>query len=535
MKKILKYTKLISGTFLIGSLFLISCTDSFEKWNINPNEVTPDQMDRDNLKTGAYFVQMEKGVFIVGKDLGGEYQITEMLTGDVFASYIANITTYSYTTYHNDHYALYRDWYNAPFNNAYTNIMQPWKSIVDVTDENSPARALATIVKVLGMSRITDMYGPIPYIKFGTSTAVAYDAQKDVYYKFFEELNDAIGVLTTYSNNSSEKFMEEYDYIYEGNVAKWIKFANTLRLRLAMRVSFIDQAKAQVEATAAINNSYGLMASTDDSAFLKNKKLSFINPIWEVSESFEDMRMGATMDCYLNGYKDPRISQYFRPSAKDGSYHGVRNGLSSISKTNYGNAASGLNFERNSDMQWMDAAEAYFLLAEAKLRLSLGTETVKSYYEQGIRTSFLSKGVEAKYMDTYITDATSLPLALYTNPVTNANTNVGSSLSQITIAWDESADADVKLERIMTQKWIALYPDGQEAWSEMRRTGYPGFVRINSYANQTEVANNELISRLKFPTTEYSNNNQNTVAATSLLKGTDAAGTRLWWDTRRQQ
>ena len=203
MKRILKNTKLISGALLMGGILFTSCTDSFDKWNINPNEVTPDQIQQDNLNTGAYFVQMEKGVFIVGKDLGGEYQITQMLTGDIFASYIANVNTYSYTTYHNDHYALYKDWYDAPFKDAYTEIMQPWKAITDVTDEGSPTRAMATIVKVLGMNRITDMYGPIPYSKFGTDTQVSYDSQKDVYYQFFEELDHAISVLTSYKDRKS--------------------------------------------------------------------------------------------------------------------------------------------------------------------------------------------------------------------------------------------------------------------------------------------------------------------------------------------
>lgn len=532
MKRILKYTKLTGGTLLAGIILFSSCTDQFDKWNINPNEVTSEQMQQDNLNTGAYFTQMEKGVFIVGKDLGGEYQVTQMLTGDIFAGYIANINTYSYTTYHHDHYALYKDWYNAPFNDAYTYIMQPWKSIVDVTDEDSPARAMATIVKVLGMNRITDMYGPIPYSRFGTSTQVPYDSQKDVYYRFFEELDGAIKALTAYSDKNTARYMEQYDYIYSGNVNKWIKFANTLRLRLAIRISFVDKPKAETEATAAINHSYGLMTSADDSAILhQTTSFTFTNPIWEVSESFQDMRMGATMDCYLNGYKDPRIPRYFRPATKDGNYHGVRNGMTGISKDAYVAAASGLNFETNSNIQWMDAAEACFLLAEAKLRLGLGTETVRSYYEQGIRTSFSSKS--ASGADAYIANAVNLPLSTYTDPNTNRGTNVSSYLSQRTVAWEESASDEVKLERIMIQKWIALYPDGQEAWSEMRRTGYPGFVRINSYNYTTEVANNALISRLKFPTTEYSNNSENTQKAVSLLGGGDTAGTRLWWDTRR--
>lgn len=523
---------MISSVFFCGSLLFTSCTDQFEKWNTNPNEVTPDQLNQDNLNTGAYFTQMEKGVFIVGQDLGGEYQITEMLTGDIFASYIANINTYSYTSVHNSHYKLYQNWYNAPFADAYKYIMQPWKSIVDVTDESSPARAMATVIKVLGMSRITDMYGPVPYSKFGTSTEVAYDSQKDVYYKFFDELDQAIDVLTTYSENNTAAYMADYDYIYSGNTSKWIKFANTLRLRLAMRISFVDETKAKIEAAAAIDHSYGLMSSSDDSAILhQTSSFSFINPIWEVSESFQDMRMGATMDCYLNGYNDPRISCYFRTANNDGAYHGVRNGMSNLSKDSYVAAASGINIASDDNMQWMTASEAYFLLAEAALRLELGSESVQSYYEQGIRTSFSQW--EASGVDAYIANSDSLPLDKYQDPVSSyGGTTSASDLSQLSPAWDDDAGNEVKLERIMLQKWIALFPNGQEAWSEMRRTGYPGFIKIYSYSGVTEVSSGELISRLKFPTTEYSNNTENVNAAVLLLNGTDIAGTKLWWDVR---
>lgn len=528
MKQILKHT----GAVLVGGLLFAACTDNYEQWNTNPNEVTPEQMEQDNLKTGAYFSQMEKGVFIVGVDMGGEYQITETLGGDIFASYVANINSFSYTTYHNDHYALYYGWYNAAFNDAYTYIMQPWLSIQNNAEANTPIIALANIVKVLGMSRTTDMYGPIPYSKFGTDTQVPYDSQKDVYYQFFDELDEAITILDDYLDKNTGKYMEDYDYIYSGDMKKWIKLANTLRLRLAMRISYVDEAKATTEAEAAINQTYGLMTTTDDSAYLnQTTSLTYTNPIWEISESFNDIRMSATMDCYLNGYDDPRLARYFRTATDDGKYHGVRNGMESIDKEKYVAAASGLNYEKNSNLQWMDAAEAYFLMAEAKLRLGLGNKTVKEYYEEGVRTSFQSKG--ASGVEVYLEDSKKLPLENYTDPTTNRNTSVQSMLSQITVAWNESASTDKKMERIMLQKWIALFPDGQEAWSEMRRTGYPGFVRIASYSHTTEVKSNELISRLRFPTTEYSNNSQNTQAAVSLLGGDDTAGTRLWWDVKR--
>src|SRR3712207_882275 len=180
MKKITKNTITI-GCLLAGGLLFGACTAKFDNWNINPDEATKEDLSHDNLNTGAYFSQMESGVFVLGKDMGGEYQITQALEGDLFASYFAANKTWNYTAYNHDHYFLYAPWYNAPFNDAYERIMQPWKSIEEVTEPSSPQRAMATLIKVFGMSRITDMYGPIPYSKFGTGVKVAYDSQEQVY------------------------------------------------------------------------------------------------------------------------------------------------------------------------------------------------------------------------------------------------------------------------------------------------------------------------------------------------------------------
>lgn len=532
-QQILKYMKVWNGALLAGGLLLAACTDHYDSWNINPNEVTDEQMDRDNLRTGAYFTQMERGVFVIGEDKGGLFEETQMLTGDIFASYCAPIKVWDYAgAEDNDCYKLYRQWYNSPFNTAYTEVMQPWQSIVEYTEETSPARALATVVKVFGMSRITDKYGPIPYSKFGTGIQVAYDSQKDVYYRFFEELDNAIELLTGYNSRTSEPYMKRYDYIYEGNVGKWIKFANTLRLRLAMRISYVDEVKAVEEAKAAIEHPVGLMTSADDNAILKQSaSLSFMNEWWEAYKSFNDFRMSATMECYLVGLNDPRLKCYFEAAEKDGEYHGVRNGQTNRNQGTLKEAASSMNVELSDNVLWMDAAEAYFLLAEAKLRLNLGDKTVQEYYESGVRTSFSSKG--AKNADAYLDNDTDTPLQSYSAPTGGSTLNTSSMVSSLTVKWDDDASAREKLERIMVQKWIALFPDGQEAWSEMRRTGYPGIVTIANNKSGGEVASGELISRLKFPTTEYSDNSENTQAAVSLLNGADVAGTRLWWDVRR--
>ena len=122
-----------------------------------------------------------------------------------------------------------------------------------------------------------------------------------------------------------------------------------------------------------------------------------------------------------------------------------------------------MNVEQNDNIEWMGAAETYFLLAEAKLRLNLGDKTVQEYYEEGVRISFSSKG--ATGADTYLADDTNVPATSFVDPTTERSTDVSSMVSNLTVKWNDNATESKKLERIMVQKWIALFPDGQEAWS----------------------------------------------------------------------
>jgi hypothetical protein len=510
---------------------LSSCTNSFEDWNTNPNEVTPDEMLQDNLATGANYSTMQRGVFTVGKDNGGTYQITQMLTGDIFAGYFADLKgTYNIGNLHLDHYYMVSHWYNMPFAQANTRIMEPYRQICTFADENSVDRAMATVVRVFGMHRITDKYGPIIYSKFGTDVQAGYDSQEAIYKSFFEELDHAIEILGTYvDHNPGSTYMSSYDNVYYGDVARWVKFANTLRLRLAMRVSYVNKALATEQAKAAINESHGLMSSTSDDAYLhQGNGLTFTNSIWEVTQSWADLGMSATADCYLNGYNDPRLEKYYVKNS-EGAYRGARNGVVNPQSALLQTKVSAGNFNQGSDQPWMFSAEAYFLQAEAKLRLGVGNASVKDLYEQGVRASFATAG--AAGVDTYL-QSTALPLSSWENPQTDRSIDVSSMLSMVTPAFDESASEEKQLEQIITQKWIALYPDGQEAWSEIRRTGYPGWVRIDSYSNTSEVTENDIIRRLRFPSTEYTDNGANVTEAVRLLGGSDIAGTHLWWDAK---
>jgi hypothetical protein len=509
-------------------LTLFGCTGKFSDWNTNPYQATDEMMDHDNLRTGAFFVQMQKGIMICGKDKTGDYQITQNLAGDVYSGYMGACGLW-YSNSNNCTYALVDSWYKASFNEAYTDIMQPWSSIKTAAETKTPGVvAMATILKVEGMSRITDMYGPIPYSKFGSGALqVSYDSQKNVYYKFFDELDSAIVTLTDlYKGDNSVKLLSKYDFVYSGKVVNWIKFANTLKLRLAMRLAYVDPTKAQAEAESAVSQSVGVMTGADDSAVLtQSSDLTFLNPLWEICYSFGDVRMGATMDSYLNGYNDPRLSKYF-VKASDNKYRGIRNGINISNKATYSEGPfSELNFVSGAGMYWMNASEAYFLRAEGAVRGWNMNGAAKDLYESGVKVSFTSWG--ASGVDTYLADNVSVP-ATYTDTQNGGNSS--NALSSITIKWDEDASTAEKMERIITQKWIASYPDGQEAWSEYRRTGYPKIFPNKVNKSGGTIDTDIQIRRLPFPSTEYSNNATEVAKGVTLLGGADNGGTRLWWD-----
>lgn len=509
------------------ALMNTSCIDYMD--NVNPNEVTEEMMGVDNLKTGAFFSQMLRRVVIIkdGEMMDSDYQIAQQLSHDQYAGYIAATLG---STAHNGQYIFQESWVNATFDYAFTGIMAPWQNIHKIATEQGleEVDALATVVKVAGMHRIADTFGPIPYVNYGASNQ--YDPLDKIYEKFFEELGSAIEILGNYvSGNSSAKLMSDYDYIYGGSVAQWVKFANTLRLRLAMRVAYANPQLAQEQAELSVNSPYGLIETKVDRAELNHGLLSYHHPLQEIAYNFNagDCRPCASIVAYMDGLNDPRISKYFTLTG-DGGYNGVRIGISTSNMANYqGTKVSNLNMDASTTpVVWMTAAESFFLRAEGALRgWNMGGDA-KTFYEQGVRVSFEEN--EAGSADNYLADDTSTPKA-YEDQVGSDNYTFS---TEVTPAWDEADDFEGKLERIITQKWIALYPDGPEGWSEYRRTGYPELIPVVVNGSNGTIDTELQVRRLPYTRDEKINNPDGVASGIAALGGADNGGTKLWWDKR---
>jgi len=251
------------------------------------------------------------------------------------------------------------------------------------------------------------------------------------------------------------------------------------------------------------------------------------HPLNTISWPWNDIRMGAPMESILKGFNDPRIGVYFKKSVETEDYLGIRQGIHIVAKTDYEDFSP---LQDLGDIQLMTAAEVYFLRAEGALNgWSMGG-SAETLYKDGVRASFEQHGLGELSAD-YLEDATSQPVP-YTDPQ-NSDNNVDADdpyLSTITIAWDNDEN---KLERIITQKWIAMFPDGQEAWSEYRRTGFPKLfpVVINNSEGGNEINTLEQIKRINFTVGEYAQNPNGVQMGIDCFNGErDTGGTALWWD-----
>lgn len=518
--------KLFSCVIILG-LLVTSCSD-LEQYNVNDKNISDEQLEVDFQHVGSKYKPIFESIYQYFP--AWSYQLQQNLNADVYSGYLTNPRPFVAGA-NNTTYSLVSGWNNFIWSVPYSNVMNNVKSISDLTKEDFPTlHATALILKVAAMHRVSDVFGPIVYSNFGDLTNPGvYDSQQEAYNAFFADLDTAVANLS--ANIDSPRFAA-FDLSYGGDYKQWVKLANSLRLRLAIRISKVDPAKAKAEGEKALQQSLGVMAINEDGFFVNG---SLDHPLSVIDNSWGDIRMNASMESILTGYDDARAGSYFdAPTSVGGAVKGVRGGLPLLSgyadelaqKADYIGFSAINDAIHTSKVQLMTAAEVSFLKAEAALRGWSGAGDAQANYEQGIMLSFQQHG--ASGAAAYIADNTSKP-ADYVDPV-NASNSIA-AMSTITIAWDAAATNEEKLEKIITQKWIAMFPEGQEAWSEYRRTGYPKIFPVVSNQSGGTIDTDIQIRRIPFVDSEKSTNASGVTGAVSLLGGSDNGGTRLWWDT----
>jgi len=523
MKNILQ---LILVTLLL--CFGVSCTKNFDEINTDTSRLQ--KLAPENMP--AVFNQGISHAVVYGD----RYQAGLNLFADLYAQYWSNVNT----SFKSDRFYMNYSWINESFLDYYTVGAPPLTQLLESADPNSAEYALASIMWVYLFHNVTDQYGPVPYfLTLGDGGQyVYYDDQAIIYDDFFKKLDAADKVL---KKRMTEKPYGTSDIIYSGNVAKWDKFANSLRLRLALRISKVDPVRAKTEAEAAVAAGVFLKSPEDDALIQRTKAEYDLSHHLSVMSKWGEFAMSATMESYLKGYNDPRMMVWFSPTKSTDvrrtpsykgqpEYHGVRNGLLSNDFNDAKNKINNnsipgfrwnlwLNSEASSTSQnIMCTAEAYFLRAEGALNGWNMGGTAKELYESGIKNSFLQWGI-ATDPGAYIA-GTTLPVAPedYLSSPPAANVPVAFGSTEV-----------IQREQIGTQRWLSTFPDGYEGWASWRRSGYPKLYAVPNSDN-ADLEPGAVIRRLVFPSSEAINNAKGLETGLILLGGPDKASTRLWWD-----
>jgi len=494
--------------------FLCCCTDNFEEYNTNPYEphsLNPPMLFATMITTGINVQQNDN-------------QMIDQMVAGPFSGYLTMANSWGGSNFNT--FNQTESWNQIPFNTPFEKFYSNYFKLETATGGKGHYWAMAKLLRVNTMLRVTDCYGPIPYSQVANGkTAVAYDSQEDVYKHMFEDLDYVIQMLGEFVDEvGGLKPLEGYDPVYNGDYNKWMRFANSLKLRLAVRISNVSPELARTKAEEAVKSTRGLIDTNDNNAYVGVGAEP--NPLWLVASSWGEIRINATIASYMKGYSDPRSAVYFTTSklGGDSPYMGMRSGLEGVKPATY-SGYSMPNYEQKDDMLMFCAAETAFLRAEGALRGWDMGGSARDFYEQGVKLSFDQRKVSGA--DEYLANAVAVPEP-FVDPVNPAKCNY-TPKTKITIAWNEGASTEEKLERIITQKWIANFPLGFEGWADYRRTGYPEVFPSVSNLSNGVIDTNRQLRRLPFPLSEKQGNSANVSPAVSMLGGPDTGATDLWW------
>ncbi|MGY0425996.1 MAG: SusD/RagB family nutrient-binding outer membrane lipoprotein, partial [Polaribacter sp.] len=433
--------------FLVLALvtLVFSCTDDFEEKNI------------DNSST----LQADPAFFFnkLLQNPLSNYQRNINLYPDFYSQYWANTVS----GFASPRYGYVDGWIGNQWKEFYTQVLAEYVQLIDWYGTNSKyTNAMAQLeIWVCGeWARMSDTWGDMPYFEAGKGNPdVPYDSQQAIYNDLFKRLTKAVNTIDS-GDATQYKYPLEYDLLFKGNLGKWKRFGNSLRLRLAMRLANVDPVKAQTEASAAIAT--GVMTSNADVAHIPLWSGGYYDYLHQMAFAWDNIRSSKTFTNLLYNQstfgQDPRARKWFAyksssPLVGNIKIEGVPNGYNTVPKNANDFATINLDggyvgFVGNGAdvahyLPYMFYSEVVFLQAEAALRGWVAGNTNELYL----------KGVKAS-MD-------------YVGVAPTAATDYMSGLPNL-LGSDEA-----KLKQLITQKYIANFPNGSEGWADFRRTDYP--------------------------------------------------------------
>ena len=481
--KIIKYIKVLSLAALM--LVIGSCTKDFDEMNVNPNAAT---------------VVPATNVF-----LRAMTSITNTLFGERLDVYYAGSWAGHTAAIGTGDYEYRVDINNSQWRSMFIGMTYAVDAMkLAETEGNTNLYAAALTLKAYAAHQTSDLWGDMPYSE-------AFRLEEDIIYPKYDKQKDVYAQILSELKTASEMFTEDGgdigvgDWIFSGDINQWIKFSNSIQLRVAIRMSIVDEAGA----SAVIAELAGkpMLAENSDNAYFNYPGITPDQEIWYERMGAAD---GNKTDQYRTNYvlvsilkdnSDPRLPVYVDLN-KNGEYNGYRFYDGQTRDTlNNGNNVSHIGDRFGNDPKgfspFMNCAEVYFNMAELYER-GITSGNAKDAYEMGIMKSMEENGIEEAAISAF--------------------------LSQPGVAW--GAGSISNLEKIRTQKWISLFKQSVEAWSEARRTDVPLMTGVSeNYA----LSHNRPPFRMAYADEERS---LNVNFPTDVVESDIFYGTQMWWDTR---
>ncbi|WP_047545292.1 SusD/RagB family nutrient-binding outer membrane lipoprotein [Psychroserpens sp. Hel_I_66] len=500
----------IKYTLSLALLFLtFSCNDVLV--NEDPNGVAIDQLPPEVILPGAFTVPSE--TFL--STMNG-------LGNTMIATWSGNAQQVQAPYFEEFQYQLTTDFYD----NIWDNLMARTGNLTQIITNEYPDnydyfKGVSKIYRAFYFQYLVDLYGDIPFTDIHQRSDLLfpeYDDQVDVYISLIEDINDAIAQIQN-TDTSTVVPLGSSDVIMNGNMTKWIKFGNTIKLRILLRMSDVAQTNPELQTIfntefEALNNASFINFGEDVTINPGySDELDRMNPFVETfgydpgafgitgNQTFSNLRAGPTtylvefLNGTSNGVSDARLQRlYTTRSGQDDIQGNTQGGSEQPSRI-----GPGLLISPQQDGYIMTASESLFLQSEAIFKGYLSSGNAKSLFESAILSSFVRLGVDT---DDFLPPPDDEDLDESTTPEIAASTYISNSNNVSGIGWDGTSN---KLEAIITQKWIDLGgTNGIETWIEYTRTGFPSNMPLPDITNRP----NRPI-RLLYPTSEYTGNSAN--------------------------